>query len=139
MCWLSPLTNPHKIQEPKLQTNSRHCLDPSSWGSIICCVQEKAVQRYHERMEEYWPHEFNYNDLHIAPKGFRDEELIRSGGFGQVYRGVLPTNGLQVAVKCILRETYDGVKEFIAEISSLGFLQHRNLVQIRCFRRLHSL
>ncbi|XP_057836126.1 L-type lectin-domain containing receptor kinase SIT2-like [Cryptomeria japonica] len=86
--------------------------------------------------EEYWPHRFNYKDLHIATKGFGDEELIGSGGFGRVYRGVLPTNGLQVAVKCILRETYDGVKEFIAEISSLGRLQHRNLVQIRGFSRL---
>lgn len=84
---------------------------------------------------EYWPHRFNYKDLHIATKGFTDEELLGSGGFGKVYRGVLHTNGLQVAVKCILRETEEGMKEFIAEISSLGRLQHRNLVQIRGFCR----
>ncbi|XP_057836123.1 L-type lectin-domain containing receptor kinase SIT2-like [Cryptomeria japonica] len=85
--------------------------------------------------EEYWPHRFKYKDLHIATKGFGDEELLGSGGFGRVYRGVLPTNGLEVAVKYILRETYEGVKEFIAEVSSLGRLQHRNLVQIRGFCR----
>ncbi|XP_057836124.2 L-type lectin-domain containing receptor kinase SIT2-like [Cryptomeria japonica] len=85
--------------------------------------------------EEYWPHRFKYKELHIATKGFGDEELLGSGGFSQVYRGVLPTNGIQVAVKCIPRETDDGVKEFIAEISSLGRLQHRNLLQIRGFCR----
>ncbi|XP_057819621.1 L-type lectin-domain containing receptor kinase SIT2-like [Cryptomeria japonica] len=84
---------------------------------------------------EYWPHRFKYKDLHIATKGFRDERLLGSGGFGRVYRGVLPSNGFQVAVKCILRETDEGVKEFIAEISSLGRVQHRNLVQIRGFCR----
>ncbi|XP_057839560.1 L-type lectin-domain containing receptor kinase S.4-like [Cryptomeria japonica] len=84
---------------------------------------------------EYWPHRFNYKDLHIATKGFGDEQLLGSGGFGRVYRGVLSTNNLQVAVKCILRETEEGIKEFIAEISSLGRLQHRNLVQIRGFCR----
>ncbi|XP_057839506.2 L-type lectin-domain containing receptor kinase SIT2-like [Cryptomeria japonica] len=84
---------------------------------------------------EYWPHRFKYKDLHIATKGFGEEELLGSGGFGRVYRGVLATNGLQVAVKCILRETEEGMREFIAEISSLGRLQHRNLVQIRGFCR----
>ncbi|XP_057836128.1 L-type lectin-domain containing receptor kinase IV.1-like [Cryptomeria japonica] len=84
---------------------------------------------------EYWPHRFKYKDLHIATKGFRDRELLGSGGFSQVYRGVLPTNGLEVAVKRILRELDDAVKEFIAEISSLGRLQHRNLVHIRGFCR----
>ena len=38
-------------------------------------------------------------------------------------------------MKCIVREIDDGMKEFIAEISSLGRLQHGNLVQIRGFCR----
>ncbi|XP_057819603.1 L-type lectin-domain containing receptor kinase SIT2-like [Cryptomeria japonica] len=108
---------------------------------VVVAASFVRLQRnqYRDRIEdwevEYWPHRFKYKDLHIATKGFREEELLGSGGFGRVYRGVLPTNGLQVAVKCILRETDDGVNEFIAEISSLGRLQHRNLVQIRGFCR----
>ncbi|XP_059064813.1 L-type lectin-domain containing receptor kinase IV.4-like [Cryptomeria japonica] len=78
---------------------------------------------------------FQYKDLHIARKGFGEKQLLGCGGFSQVYKGVLPTNSLQVVVKRILRETDDGVKDFIAEISSLGRLQHRNLVQIRGFCR----
>ncbi|XP_057839591.2 L-type lectin-domain containing receptor kinase SIT2 [Cryptomeria japonica] len=99
----------------------------------------KRNQYYRDIIEEwemeYWPHRFKYKDLHIATKGFGEEELLGSGGFGRVYKGVLATNGLQVAVKCILRETEEGMREFIAEISSLGRLQHRNLVQIRGFCR----
>ncbi|XP_059071877.1 L-type lectin-domain containing receptor kinase SIT2 [Cryptomeria japonica] len=84
---------------------------------------------------EYWPHRISYKDLRIATKGFSEKQVIGFGGFGKVYRGILPTNGLQVAVKSIFRETSEGVKEFIAEISSLGRLQHRNLVQIRGYCR----
>ncbi|XP_057836120.1 L-type lectin-domain containing receptor kinase SIT2 [Cryptomeria japonica] len=96
-------------------------------------------KRYRNLIEEwemeYWPHRFKYKDLHIATKGFGEKQLLGCGGFSQVYKGVLPTNGLQVAVKRILRETDDGIKDFLAEISSLGRLQHRNLVQIRGFCR----
>ncbi|XP_057829151.2 L-type lectin-domain containing receptor kinase SIT2-like [Cryptomeria japonica] len=84
---------------------------------------------------EYWPHRFSYKDLHIATKGFRDEQVLGCGGFGRVYKGVLPANGLEVAVKSIFKESHEALKEFIAEISSLGRLQHRNLVQIRGYCR----
>ncbi|XP_057836125.1 L-type lectin-domain containing receptor kinase S.4-like [Cryptomeria japonica] len=105
-------------------------------ASLVWLKRNRYRDSIEEWEKEYWPHRFNYKDLHIATNGFGEEELLGSGGFGRVYRGVLPTNGLQVAVKCILRETYDGLKEFIAEISSLGRLQHRSLVQIRGFCRL---
>ncbi|XP_057847606.2 L-type lectin-domain containing receptor kinase SIT2 [Cryptomeria japonica] len=104
-------------------------------ASLVRLKRNKYREVIEEWEMEYWPHRFKYKDLNIATKGFREEELLGSGGFGRVYKGVLPTNDLQVAVKCILRETDDGVKEFIAEISSLGRLQHRNLVQIRGFCR----
>ncbi|XP_057821383.2 L-type lectin-domain containing receptor kinase SIT2 [Cryptomeria japonica] len=84
---------------------------------------------------EYWPHRISYKDLSIATKGFSEKQVLGFGGFGKVYKGILPTNGLEVAVKSIFRETSEGVKEFIAEISSLGRLQHRNLVQIRGYCR----
>ncbi|XP_057829113.1 L-type lectin-domain containing receptor kinase SIT2-like [Cryptomeria japonica] len=87
---------------------------------------------------EYWPHRFDYKELHIATKGFRDDQVLGSGGFGQVYKGVLPSNGQDVAVKSIFRESTEGLKEFIAEISSLGRLQHRNLLQVRGYCRRGS-
>ncbi|MBA0666392.1 hypothetical protein Goklo_002804, partial [Gossypium klotzschianum] len=79
---------------------------------------------------EYGPHRFKFKDLYVATKGFKDKELLGSGGFGKVYRGVLPTSKLEVAVKRVSHESTQGMKEFIAEIVSIGRLRHRNLVQL---------
>ncbi|XP_022746702.1 L-type lectin-domain containing receptor kinase IV.1-like [Durio zibethinus] len=78
----------------------------------------------------YGTHRFKYKDLYIATKGFKDKELLGAGGFGKVYRGVLPTSKLEVAVKRISHESRQGMKEFVAEIVSIGRLRHRNLVQL---------
>ncbi|XXG54525.1 hypothetical protein AAC387_Pa03g2380 [Persea americana] len=79
---------------------------------------------------EYGPHRFSYKDLFKATKGFRDKELLGTGGFGMVYRGVLPSSKIQVAVKRVSHKSKQGMREFIAEIVSLGRLRHRNLVQL---------
>ncbi|KAK8611552.1 hypothetical protein V6N13_131600 [Hibiscus sabdariffa] len=79
---------------------------------------------------EYGPHRFKFKDLYVATNGFKDKELLGAGGFGRVYRGVLPTSKLEVAVKRVSHESRQGMKEFIAEIVSLGRLRHRNVVQL---------
>ncbi|XP_057819613.2 L-type lectin-domain containing receptor kinase S.4-like [Cryptomeria japonica] len=91
-------------------------------ASLVRLKRKQYRNLIEEWQMEYWPHKFQYKDLHIATKGFGETQLLGCGGFSQVYKEVLPSNGLQVAVKRILRETYDGVKDFIAEISSLGHL-----------------
>jgi len=47
------------------------------------------------------PHRFRYKDLYVATNGFKESEVIGTGGFGSVYKGVLSTNGSEVAVKKI--------------------------------------
>ncbi|KAJ6345187.1 hypothetical protein OIU78_007958 [Salix suchowensis] len=47
-----------------------------------------------------------------------------------VYRGVLPSSNMQVAVKKVSHDSRHGTKEFVAEIVSMGRLRHRNLVQL---------
>ncbi|KAF8402956.1 hypothetical protein HHK36_011049 [Tetracentron sinense] len=86
---------------------------------------------------KYGPHRFKYKDLYIATKGFREKEVLGVGGFGKVYRGVLPTSKIEVAVKRVSHESRQGIREFIAEIVSIGRLRHRNLVQLLgyCRRR----
>lgn len=83
------------------------------------------------------PHRFSYNELKQATKGFRDKELLGFGGFGRVYRGTLPNSKSLVAVKRISHESKQGLREFLSEISSIGHLRHRNLVQLLgwCRRR----
>ncbi|KAJ4973453.1 hypothetical protein NE237_006627 [Protea cynaroides] len=81
---------------------------------------------------EYWPHRFSLEELSEATKGFSKDELLGSGGFGRVYKGILPNNNdMEVAVKCVSHDSRQGLREFMAEISSMGRLQHKNLVQMR--------
>jgi serine/threonine protein kinase len=79
---------------------------------------------------EYGPHRFSYKDLFDATEGFRDKNLLGTGGFGIVYKGVLPVSRLDVAVKRVSHDSKQGIKVFIAEIVSIGHLQHRNLVPL---------
>ncbi|KAF3635840.1 L-type lectin-domain containing receptor kinase IV.3 [Capsicum annuum] len=79
---------------------------------------------------EYGPHRFKYKDLYIATNGFANKELLGCGGFGRVYRGVLPTSSIEIAVKKVSHESKQGLREFVAEIVSIGRLCHRNLVPL---------
>ncbi|GLT89554.1 hypothetical protein SLE2022_075320 [Rubroshorea leprosula] len=79
---------------------------------------------------DYGPQRFKYKDLYVATNGFKDKGLLGSGGFGKVYRGTFPTSKLEIAVKKVSHESRQGMKEFVAEIVSIGRLRHRNLVQL---------
>ncbi|CAN6342819.1 unnamed protein product [Urochloa humidicola] len=79
---------------------------------------------------EFGPHRFSYKDLFHATGGFENKNLLGVGGFGRVYKGVLPRSRLKIAVKKVSHDSKQGMKEFIAEIVSLGRLQNRNLVQL---------
>lgn len=79
---------------------------------------------------EYWPHRFSYEELSQSTNKFSNNEVLGFGGFGKVFKGVLK-NGMVVAVKCINHDSKQGLREFMAEIGSMGRLQHKNLVQMR--------
>ncbi|CAN6181145.1 unnamed protein product [Urochloa humidicola] len=102
-------------------------------GAIIILLLRRRL-RYAELKEdwevEFGPHRFSYKDLYHATEGFRNKNLLGSGGFGKVYKGVLPSSNLEVAVKRVSHESRQGMKEFIAEVVSIGRIRHRNLVQL---------
>uniref|UniRef100_A0A0D9WXQ1 non-specific serine/threonine protein kinase n=1 Tax=Leersia perrieri TaxID=77586 RepID=A0A0D9WXQ1_9ORYZ len=108
---------------------------------IIGLVLIRRHMRYaelHEDWEvEFGPHRFSYKDLYHAMEGFKNKNLLGVGGFGRVYKGVLPISKLEIAVKRVSHESRQGIKEFVAEIVSIGRLQHHNLVQLLgyCRRR----
>ncbi|KAF8411592.1 hypothetical protein HHK36_004149 [Tetracentron sinense] len=79
---------------------------------------------------EYGARRFKYSELSAATRGFRVSNLIGTGGFGNVYKGVIPSTGLEVAIKRISHDSKQGMREFVAEITSMGRLRHRNLVQL---------
>ncbi|KAL5215182.1 hypothetical protein ABZP36_004334 [Zizania latifolia] len=69
---------------------------------------------------------FRYADLAHATKNF--SEKLGSGGFGSVFKGVL-NDSFPVAVKR-LDGARQGEKQFRAEVSSVGIIQHINLVKL---------
>lgn len=77
------------------------------------------------------PRIFTYSELYIASNGFDDKELLGSGGFGRVFRAVLPSDGTVVAVKCLLERGERFEKTFTAELVAVAHLRHRNLVRLR--------
>ncbi|XP_019054812.1 PREDICTED: L-type lectin-domain containing receptor kinase V.9-like [Nelumbo nucifera] len=92
--------------------------------------KRKFVELVEDWEMEYGPHRFKYKDLYLATKGFRDNKLLGSDGFGRVYRGILPTSETEVAVKRVSHESRQGMKEFVTKVVSIGRMRHRNLVQL---------
>jgi len=87
-----------------------------------------------EKLEEWeldHPHRLPYKELYKATKGFKNSGLLGAGGFGQVYKGVLRRSGDVVAIKRISSNGTQGMREFVAEVASLGRMRHRNLVELR--------
>ncbi|XP_057832924.2 G-type lectin S-receptor-like serine/threonine-protein kinase At2g19130 [Cryptomeria japonica] len=72
---------------------------------------------------------FSYMDLKIATRNFRSK--LGSGGFSTVFKGYL-IDGTVVAVKKMEGSRQDE-KQFRAEVSSLGIIQHANLTRLRGF------
>nr|KAJ0216491.1 hypothetical protein LSAT_V11C300118280 [Lactuca sativa] len=72
---------------------------------------------------------FVYKDLQIATKNFSDK--LGEGGFGSVFKGVLHDSSI-VAVKK-LESISQGEKQFRSEVSTIGTIQHVNLVRLRGF------
>ncbi|KAJ0981855.1 hypothetical protein J5N97_010110 [Dioscorea zingiberensis] len=98
---------------------------------MLIMVRRKRFSELQEDWEiDFASHRFSYKKLYKATRGFKDKYLLGVGGFGRVYRGVLPASKVEVAVKRISHESRQGVREFVAEIVSLGRLRHRNLVQL---------
>lgn len=102
------------------------------------------IKRYKNReIIESWeleivPHRYKYLELKKATRGFKDSELLGSGGFGRVYRGTLRNPRAQVAVKRVSHDSKQGIREFVSEISTIGRLRHRNLVQLQGWCRRGS-
>nr|CAB3451860.1 unnamed protein product [Digitaria exilis] len=102
-------------------------------GTLVVVLVRRRM-RYAEVREDwevdFGPHRFSYKDLFHATDGFNDKHLLGRGGFGKVYRGVLPKSKVDVAVKRVSHESRQGMKEFVAEVVSIGRIRHRNLVQL---------
>lgn len=100
-------------------------------AGVAFAIWRKKYEELKEPWEqEYISHRYSFKDLYIATKGFKDSELLGFGGFGKVYKGVIPSTHTQVAVKKVSHDSRQGMREFVSEIVTMRRLRHRNLVQL---------
>ncbi|KAK6921190.1 Serine-threonine/tyrosine-protein kinase, catalytic domain [Dillenia turbinata] len=72
---------------------------------------------------------FELRTLQIATNFFSDMNRLGHGGFGPVYKGLMP-NGQEIAVKKLSLYSRQGVREFTNEVKLLLKIQHKNLVTL---------
>lgn len=115
----------------------------SKW--ISCCHRDRqrkqhsgalfhdmdGIQLLSDKVGGDNPRIFSFAELYIGSNGFSEDEVLGSGGFGKVYRAVLPSDGTVVAVKCLAERGERFEKTFVAELVAVAHLRHRNLVRLR--------
>ncbi|KAK4355309.1 hypothetical protein RND71_024280 [Anisodus tanguticus] len=72
---------------------------------------------------------FDLVTVNSATENFSCANVIGEGGFGPVYKGILP-NEQEIAVKRLSKFSGQGVQELKNEIVLISKLQHRNLVKL---------
>jgi hypothetical protein len=81
------------------------------------------------------PREFAYDRLRKATKNFDERHKLGKGGYGMVYKGMLPADdaspeGMEVAVKMFTRDDARNVDDFLAEVDIINRLRHKNIVPL---------
>ncbi|KAK7246622.1 hypothetical protein RIF29_41492 [Crotalaria pallida] len=72
---------------------------------------------------------YDFEVIATATNNFHLANTLGKGGFGPVYKGLLP-DGQEIAVKRLSRTSGQGLEEFMNEVVVISKLQHRNLVRI---------
>ncbi|KAI3930317.1 hypothetical protein MKW92_031134 [Papaver armeniacum] len=72
---------------------------------------------------------FEYKQIKAATENFSPANMIGRGGFGPVYKGVLPDK-TAIAVKNLSSTSKQGKREFLNEINTVSRLRHPNLVTL---------
>lgn len=84
------------------------------------------------------PREFKYKELKEATNNFHVSMILGQGGFGIVYRGTLrdtdhansTKTSAEIAVKKFSRDNIKGKDDFMAELTIIHRLRHKNLVRL---------
>ncbi|KAL0456544.1 UNVERIFIED_CONTAM: putative LRR receptor-like serine/threonine-protein kinase [Sesamum latifolium] len=72
----------------------------------------------------------SYGDLLKATDGFSEANLIGSGKFGSVYKGIFEDGQILIAVKVLNLVVKGAFKSFMAECNALRDIRHRNLLKL---------
>ncbi|TKY66621.1 G-type lectin S-receptor serine/threonine-protein kinase [Spatholobus suberectus] len=103
---------------------------------LIFCIRRKKLK---QSETNYWKDKSKKDDIDLpifdflsisnATNHFSESKKLGQGGFGPVYKGVLP-DGQEIAVKRLSKTSRQGLDEFKNEVMLIAKLQHRNLVKL---------
>lgn len=121
------------VERDRVNAGDRHGFVSSDKGSTASGETPRSTESPSTSVPEVshlgWGHWYILRDLEIATNGFSDDNVIGEGGYGIVYRGLLP-NGNPVAVKNLLNNRGQAEKEFRVEVEAIGRVRHKNLVRL---------
>ncbi|XP_051115472.1 LEAF RUST 10 DISEASE-RESISTANCE LOCUS RECEPTOR-LIKE PROTEIN KINASE-like 2.5 isoform X2 [Andrographis paniculata] len=87
------------------------------------------IEKFLQEDESLTRQRYRYSEIKKMTRNFNDK--LGQGGYGSVYRGMLP-NGCLVAVK-VLVEMDSNDEEFINEVASISRTSHVNIVRLLGF------
>ncbi|XP_052200092.1 receptor-like protein kinase FERONIA isoform X2 [Diospyros lotus] len=73
---------------------------------------------------------FSLAQLQLATRNFDDGLVIGSGGFGNVYKGLINGGTTTVAIKRMKPKSKQGQNEFLMEIETISKFRHQHLVSL---------
>ncbi|XP_073155820.1 LRR receptor-like serine/threonine-protein kinase EFR [Henckelia pumila] len=98
---------------------------------VIRRLRKKHVESFEEISSEFRMFsKVSYESLYKATAGFSPANLVGSGSFGTVYKGILGPDETPVAVKVFHLNNRGNLKSFMSECRTLRNTRHRNLVKI---------
>nr|GME19248.1 cysteine-rich receptor-like protein kinase 25 [Ipomoea batatas] len=108
--------------------------------AIFCFVRIRIAKKRYTKLQETGvigvsaeeSTQYDFATVQVITNNFSLENKIGQGGYGSVYKGMLP-NGKEVAVKRLSRTSKQGTQEFKNEVEVVAKLQHRNLVRLLGF------
>ncbi|MQL97082.1 hypothetical protein Taro_029765 [Colocasia esculenta] len=107
------------------------------FGMTICFKWRRSIQKTQKTTHEpptgiLVSLVFDLKTLKAATGNFSDANKLGEGGFGPVYKGVLP-DGQKIAVKKLSSRAGQGLTELKNEVGLVAKLEHRNLARLLGF------
>ncbi|XP_039067515.1 putative receptor-like protein kinase At3g47110 [Hibiscus syriacus] len=97
---------------------------------VILWFKNKKEQKPTSTCVENSLLQLSYQIILKATDGFVIQNLIGSGSFGSVYKGILEESGATIAVKVLNLLNRGATRSFLTECEALRNIRHRNLVKV---------